>query len=139
MKDKIFGFTLLELIIVIIILAVLASLALPRYFKFVDLSRSSEAIAAMTTIRYSMNRCFSIHADYNYCDEFDELDVDDPSSLAGNLKAHFDYEVTQLAPQAFLLEATRNTLNGGDGTSMILLIENSTSVTLSGTGVYSGL
>ena len=44
------GFTLLEIIIVIIIVGVLASLALPRFFSTVEYSRSTEALASLTSV-----------------------------------------------------------------------------------------
>ena len=44
---KLKGFTLLEFIIVIIIVAVLASIALPRLFRLVEYARLTEAIVAI--------------------------------------------------------------------------------------------
>ena len=41
------GVTLLEIIIVVIIIGVLASLALPRLFSTVEFSRSAEAIGGV--------------------------------------------------------------------------------------------
>ena len=52
------GFTLLELIIVIVIVGVLASLALPKLFSVIVGARSTEAIATIATIRSAMERCY---------------------------------------------------------------------------------
>ena len=44
------GFTLLEILVVIIIVGVLASVAMPSLFKNVEKSRGSEALNALGTI-----------------------------------------------------------------------------------------
>ena len=59
------GFTLLEIIIVIIIVGVLASLALPKFFNTVEFSRSSEALNAVGGIKRSADRCAMMGGDEN--------------------------------------------------------------------------
>ena len=45
------GFTLLELLMVVIIIAILASLALPQYFRVVEHSRSSQVMTLLASVR----------------------------------------------------------------------------------------
>lgn len=47
------GFTLLELLMVVIIIAILASIALPQYFRVVERSRISQVASLLSTIRGS--------------------------------------------------------------------------------------
>ena len=47
------GFTLLELLMVVIIIAILASIALPQYFRVVERSRIAQVASLLSTIRGS--------------------------------------------------------------------------------------
>ncbi len=47
------GFTLLELLMVVIIIAILASIALPQYFRVTERSRTGQVIQLLASIRGS--------------------------------------------------------------------------------------
>ncbi len=64
MKDK-RGFTLLELLMVVIIIAILASIAIPQYFKAAERARSSEALQMLATMRGSETRYYAEWANYS--------------------------------------------------------------------------
>lgn len=55
------GFTLIEIIVVLIILGLLAAIALPSYFDFINKSRIAEAFAEMATIKNNFVACLRTH------------------------------------------------------------------------------
>ena len=114
------GFTLLEIIIVIIIIGVLASLALPRFFKTVEFSRATEALTHLSNIRQSMNRCYLPENSYTKCTDFPFIDVENPGTLPGS---HFTYAIGGVDATHFTVTATRNATDNGDGLSTISINE----------------
>jgi prepilin-type N-terminal cleavage/methylation domain-containing protein len=124
------SFTLLELIIVIIIIGVITSLALPRLFKTIESSRSSEALIAFATIRSAMERCYLLqngsyygcHADGSALAPWEGIGISSPS-LSPN--SHFRYRVGVSCLDGncdtFEILARRNTLDGGDGSSVVVM------------------
>lgn len=55
MKDQ-RGFTLLELLMVVVIIAILASIAVPQYIKTTERARMSEALTNLSSLRQSAIR-----------------------------------------------------------------------------------
>ncbi len=72
------GFTLLELLMVVIIIAILASIALPQYFKAAERSRASEALQILGTIRGAELRYKSLNPTNVYTATLSDLDVGIP-------------------------------------------------------------
>ena len=133
------GFTLLEIIIVIIIVGVLASLALPRFFSTVEFSRSAEALSALSVIRGSMERCYLQNGgSYANCNVFTNLDIQDPATSPN---AQFDYSWPAPAPSAtgYSIRGTRNTYEGGSATSTITITQTSTTLSRAGATAFSNI
>jgi len=134
--DKRSGFTLLEVIIVIIIVGVLASLALPRFFATVEFSRSTEALTSIGALRQSVERCFTAQdGDYLDC-TIGAIDLEDPANSPGN---HFSYLITPAGTTGFTIRATRNTLDGGNVGDQVNLEFNGTAFSRSGSGAFVGI
>ena len=68
------GFTLLELIVVIIVLGVLASIALPQYFKVVERGRTAEAVSILGLLRSAQVRYYAQQS--KFTNVLTQLDVD---------------------------------------------------------------
>lgn len=112
------GFTLLEIIIVIIIVGILASIALPKFFKTVEFSRAQEALTSLGTVRLSMERCYLYTRTYTPCSSFGNLDMLDPGAT---VNPHWSYTFPILTATGFGLTATRLTLDGGTAGDAITL------------------
>ena len=128
------GFTLLEVIIVIIIIGVLASLALPRFFSTVEYSRGTEAMNALVSVRQSIERCYMMRSSFANCNSFTTLDVEDPGGIPN---AHFTYGISAGA-NAYTITATRGSRDGGTGGTIILTFDGTT-VTRSGSGPFGAI
>lgn len=138
MKRKNQGFTLLEIIIVIIIVGVLASLALPRLFATVEFSRATEALSGVQTVRGGMERCYLQNSNYLACD-LTALDIEDPTLSANS---HFTYTVANRgAVSGFTVVAQRNSRDGVAGGDFIYLFVDMTGgiIQKSGTGAFKGI
>ena len=112
------GFTLLELIIVVIIIGVLASLALPQYFKVVEKARVAEAVSILSVLRGSQVRYYTEWA--NYTTNQDSLDA--------NFSTGKFFSITPINTGGNIARATRNTsgLTGDFGAYNLSIDANGT-------------
>ena len=101
--NKNFGFTIVELVVVVVIISILSALALPQYIKTVERSRQSEAMTNLSAIRGAQMRYYLEYA--NYTTNFDSLDIDNRSS-----GTYFNY--TPLNPLAATGDVARATRTG---------------------------
>jgi type IV pilus assembly protein PilE len=137
LKQNKSGFTLLEIIIVIIIVGVLASLALPRFFATVEFSKSTEALTSMAVLRQSVERCYLATAGTYVGCTVTNIDVEDPGNSPG---ARFTYSITGQSATGYVITATRNTVDGGGGTAnWINLTQSTAGVVRAGSGAFIGI
>ena len=127
------GFTLLEIIIVIIIVGILASLAMPKFFKTVEYSRSAEALTNLGAIRRAMDVCYQPTQNYAPCTDFTKLSVEDPGLMFG---AHWTYTWTIAPPSAFVITAARNAVDGGVAADKITIDQDGKKI---GTGNFQNI
>ena len=79
------GFTLIELIIVIVIIGILAVVALPKYFANIKKAEKAQALTNLGTIRDGLNGYFSANNLY-------------PASLGTSIVVTIDGEAILTAP-----------------------------------------
>ena len=139
------GFTLLEILVVIIIVGVLASVAMPTLFRNVERSRSTEALNTLGVIKRGVEGCAMQFNDVSTtCSTFSAIGMADPSAGAGpNASAHFSYASPFAglgANSAVTLVATRQSIdNGTSGDTITLQRTTAGIVTRSGTTQFAGI
>jgi len=65
---KVKGFTLIELMVAVAILAIVAAIAIPAYNKQVEKARRADAQSALLSASQSLERCFTRTNTYIGCD-----------------------------------------------------------------------
>jgi prepilin-type N-terminal cleavage/methylation domain-containing protein len=94
------GFTLLELLMVVIIIAILASIALPQYFRVTERSRISQVIQLLASVRSSELR----------------YKATDPANLYTTVLGTLDLGALPASPAGWGVVAVNGTIAGSDVT-----------------------
>jgi prepilin-type N-terminal cleavage/methylation domain-containing protein len=74
------GFTLLELLMVVVMIAILAAIALPQYIKSAEKARATEAIQILGAIRSAESRYKGTSSANKYTNVIGDLDIETPTS-----------------------------------------------------------
>ncbi len=83
------GFTLTEILIVVVIIALLAVLALPMFVKTIEKAKVGEAISNLNLIRAGQ-KIYFLEEGY-FSDTIDALKIEDPNDASSR---YFSYEIT---------------------------------------------
>ncbi len=70
------GFTLMELIVVVIIIGILAMIGLPQFFKVAERGRAAEGVGALGTLRNAQLRYALTNSSNQTTSAMSDLDVD---------------------------------------------------------------
>jgi prepilin-type N-terminal cleavage/methylation domain-containing protein len=79
------GFTLIEIIVVLIILGMLAAISLTSYFSWIEKARASEAILTFKNSKVGLEACYSLHQSFRL------LPDDTPSPCNTNFTQYANY------------------------------------------------
>jgi type IV pilus assembly protein PilE len=95
------GFTLIELMIAVAIIAILAAIAIPSYSEYVRRGRVTEAISGLSGMRVKMEQYFQDNRTY--------VGACMPGTVAPKpVSANFTYDCPTLAAGAYTITATGN-------------------------------
>ncbi|MDD3104293.1 MAG: prepilin-type N-terminal cleavage/methylation domain-containing protein [Candidatus Cloacimonadaceae bacterium] len=105
------GFTLIEVLVVVIIVAILAAIAVPRYLRYVEKSRSTEAQTAITTIR----KAFDIQLQTTGSTEgYTIEDAKKDANLGESTLKNWKFDFTGSPPRQYIATSTQE-FAGGEG------------------------
>lgn len=105
------GFTLIEILVVVIIVAILAALAVPRYLRYVEKSRSTEAQTAISTLR----KTFDVYLQTNGSTEnFSVEQAMKEARLGESTIKNWKFDVTGNPPTKYIATSTQD-FPGGEG------------------------
>ena len=90
------GFTLIELMIAVAIIAILASIALPQYNQYVRSARRAEAIANLKSVQLQLERWRVDHSSYSGM----------PSAFGSFNSTHYTYAISGATATDYTLSAT---------------------------------
>ncbi len=106
------GFTLLEVLMVVIIIGVLATLAIPQYTKTVEKARATEAYSNIGTLRKAEWIFYNEKNPQTFTTAVGSLDIENPNSSATR---NFSYTVGGVSATAFTITASRRSgVNSGE-------------------------
>ena len=130
LKDK-QGFTLLELLMVVIIIAILASIALPQYLRATERARASEALQVLAAIRSAEIRVKAQDPAGNYTADLSSLDIDIPGIGALPVSPNWTYTVGGVGVGTNAVADRSGGFNGAAAQIQIDLDTGSTCATIS--------
>jgi prepilin-type N-terminal cleavage/methylation domain-containing protein len=122
------AFTLLELLVVVIIIGVLVSLALPRFAKLIETAQGTEAINGINVLRKGMEMCYLAGGTYQGCNDT-TLPVTNPGTAPG---ARYRYQATSPGANRYYIVASE-VLPDGSTDDMIALTHRSNVIVSSST------
>lgn len=112
------GFTMIELMIVVAIVTILASIALPAYQDYIRRSQVSEAFAELSSLRTSLEQYYQDNRSYA---NGGACGIAMPSSATGAVK-YFTYACATTAAGGYLITATGS---AGNATGNVYTVDDS--------------
>ena len=102
-KNNKLGFTLLELLVVVLIIGILAGIALPQYRRAKEKAEASELLITIKAVHQAQQRYFLTNGEY--AEKFDDLDV----NLGGYEKGGCQH--LSMFPRTDCLSNSKNTIH----------------------------
>lgn len=135
------GFTLLELMITVAIIAIIAAVAIPSYIDYTKKSHYSELVRATAPFKLGVSQCFNILGTFTGCSSGSTAMNGIPASITA--PPHTNSAINSISVTDGVITATPNPVGGITADELYILTPgNSNGViswTPSGKGVEDGL
>ncbi|WP_021029271.1 type IV pilin protein [Litchfieldella anticariensis] len=109
------GFTLIELMIVVVVVAILASIAYPLYSGYLERARRTDGQSMLMQVAGHLERCYTVNSSYQNC----------ISALASGGMAsedgHYTVTATSLSASTFTLSAAPKGAQAADSCGNLTL------------------
>ena len=110
------GFTLVELLVVVLIIGILAAVALPQYQKAVEKSKAAEAFVVLKSVYPAVQNYYLEHGEWPT--SFSALDINIP--YTGNKKWSNNYSKDVRSNQDWSLQLYNSIESGGDAIHLVM-------------------
>lgn len=131
------GFTLIELMIVVAIIGLLATIALPAYQDSVRKSRRADAKASLSQLAQFMERNFSLAQRYDKDGAGNAIVLPFTESPAEGTNKYYDLTLSSVAQNTYTLQAAPKNAQQNDRCATLTLtnagVKGTTSTTMSAT------
>ncbi len=117
-NNKKAGFSLVELTIVVIILGVLATFAVPRFMRVVERTKASESFAYLAEIQSAQARYNAENGEYAQAVTDLDIDLSAPNHFTAGAVTAADWEIE------WEMELTRAGASSGYGAYTVVFSEN---------------
>lgn len=104
------GFTLIELMFVVAIISILASVAIPFYKNYIKKAAYTEVIVGMTAAKTAINNCYAVEKALIKCDTVEKIDELLPSGVTEKA-----LNTVTITANTAVITATPNTYKGIEG------------------------
>jgi type IV pilus assembly protein PilA len=138
-KDK--GFTLLELMITVAIIAIIASIAIPSYIDYTTKTHYSELVRATAPYKLGIVACYNHTGSFDNCNSGPKLNYDIPPSITE--PPNPSSAIHSISVTKGVITAVPNPVNGIAKDQVYILTPSATNALISwsasGKGVEDGL
>ncbi|OQY37813.1 MAG: pilus assembly protein TapA [Candidatus Cloacimonetes bacterium 4572_65] len=117
-KDK--GFSLVELLVVVIIMAILASIAVPIYLRYTERGRAAGPKAYLRSVKQSYDTYFTTHGT---TDGYEIEDALDDAGMNEAVKEQWEFDVIGNPPVEYICTSTAE-YDSGEGKQVRYIVED---------------